>query len=162
MCFVRTLLFNVESGWKPIARGTNITKDEPIPDHRGRLNSSLPVQNGGHFADDIFRCIFVNESFVFWFQFHWSLFQKSNWQCLIIGLDSGLVPNRLQGVIWTTFEPIHWRIYTAPCVGVGLEWVGGGEFNHPSIDCVLSTCLHFSDGGQTYQIFMSSTHESLP
>ena len=27
------------------------------------LNSSLPVQNGRHFADDIFWCIFVNENF---------------------------------------------------------------------------------------------------
>ena len=25
------------------------------------VNSSLPGQNGGHFADDIFRCIVMNE-----------------------------------------------------------------------------------------------------
>ena len=25
------------------------------------FNSSLPGQNGHHFADDIFRCIFMNE-----------------------------------------------------------------------------------------------------
>ena len=29
----------------------------------GRINSSPPGQNGCHFADDIFRCIFVNEKF---------------------------------------------------------------------------------------------------
>ena len=27
------------------------------------LNSSPPGQNGRHFGDDIFRCIFVNEKF---------------------------------------------------------------------------------------------------
>ena len=27
------------------------------------LNSSTPGQNGRHFADNIFRCIFVNENF---------------------------------------------------------------------------------------------------
>ena len=27
------------------------------------INSSPPGQNGRHFADDIFRCIFVNENF---------------------------------------------------------------------------------------------------
>ena len=27
------------------------------------LNSSYPEQNGRHFADDIFICIFVNEKF---------------------------------------------------------------------------------------------------
>ena len=29
----------------------------------GCLNSSPPGQNGRHFADDIFRCNFVNEKF---------------------------------------------------------------------------------------------------
>ena len=28
-----------------------------------RVNSSSPGQNGHHFTDDIFRCIFVNEKF---------------------------------------------------------------------------------------------------
>ena len=28
-----------------------------------QLNSSSPAQNGRHFADDIFKCIFVNEKF---------------------------------------------------------------------------------------------------
>ena len=27
------------------------------------LNSSPPGQNGGHFTDDIFKCIFANEKF---------------------------------------------------------------------------------------------------
>ena len=27
------------------------------------INSSPPGQNGRHFADDIFRCIFLNEKF---------------------------------------------------------------------------------------------------
>ena len=27
------------------------------------VNSSSPGQNGRHYADDIFRCIFVNEKF---------------------------------------------------------------------------------------------------
>ena len=29
------------------------------------ITSSPPVQNGGHFPNDIFRCIFANENFVF-------------------------------------------------------------------------------------------------
>ena len=38
------------------------------------LNSSFPGQNGRRFADGIFRCIFVNEKFVFWLKIHWSFF----------------------------------------------------------------------------------------
>ena len=30
-------------------------------------------RNVSHFADDIFRCIFVNEQFGFFIKFHWSL-----------------------------------------------------------------------------------------
>ena len=37
------------------------------------VNSSPPGQNGRHFADDIFTCIFANEK-SFWLKFHWSLF----------------------------------------------------------------------------------------
>ena len=40
------------------------------------LNSSSTGQNGRRSTDDIFQCIFVNEVFVFWFQFHWSLFLR--------------------------------------------------------------------------------------
>ena len=37
----------------------------------------------------------------------------SNWQQFSIGLDNGLVTNRLQAIIWTIADPIHWRIYAA-------------------------------------------------
>ena len=30
------------------------------------INSSPPGQNGRHFAYDIFRCIVMNQKFVFW------------------------------------------------------------------------------------------------
>ena len=36
-----------------------------------------PGQNGRHFADHIFRCIFINEKF--WLGIHWCLFLRSNW-----------------------------------------------------------------------------------
>ena len=31
--------------------------------HQYVINSSPPGQNGGHFAEDIFSCIFLNEKF---------------------------------------------------------------------------------------------------
>ena len=40
------------------------------------LNSSPTYKNGCHFTDDIFRCIFVNENFVFWLKFNWNLFLR--------------------------------------------------------------------------------------
>ena len=40
------------------------------------INLSPLGQNGRHFANDIFKCIFINGSVVFRFKFHWSLFLK--------------------------------------------------------------------------------------
>ena len=48
------------------------------------INSSPPGQNGRHFTNDIFGCIFVNEKFcilISRFKFHWSLFLRV--QCTI-------------------------------------------------------------------------------
>ena len=49
--------------------------DDIGKDHQG--NSSPFQQNGRHFADDIFECNFMNEYFVFWFEFHWNLFLRA-------------------------------------------------------------------------------------
>ena len=38
--------------------------------------NATPGQNGCHFTDNIFRCILVNEIFLFWSKFHWSLFPR--------------------------------------------------------------------------------------
>ena len=40
----------------------------------GKINTLKPKQNVWHFADDIFKCVFMNEIFVLWFEFHWSWF----------------------------------------------------------------------------------------
>ena len=50
----------------------NLAMDQQTAD----LNSSPQGQNGRLFADDIFRCIFVNEIFQLRLKFHWSLFPR--------------------------------------------------------------------------------------
>ena len=40
------------------------------------VNPSLARQNGFNFPGDIFKCIFVNKSFVFWSDVHRSLFPR--------------------------------------------------------------------------------------
>ena len=41
--------------------GRSIYKDDPHPT-MFTLNTLRPRQNGRHFADDIFKCIFLNEN----------------------------------------------------------------------------------------------------
>ena len=62
-----------------------------------------PRQNGRHFADNIFKCIFLNENV--WIAIdislkfvHWSVKLK----IFHIGSDNGLVPIRPEAIIWTT------------------------------------------------------------
>ena len=56
------------------------------------LNWSLPAQNGCHFADNIFICIFMKEN-LFYFDTNLTEIcsQLSNWQLIIIGSGNDLV-----------------------------------------------------------------------
>ena len=40
------------------------------------FNSLRPRQNGRHFADDLFKCIFLNENVWISIKFHWRLFLR--------------------------------------------------------------------------------------
>ena len=53
-----------------------------------------PEQNGHHFADDIFRCVFVNKRCWVLITISLKFVPKRP-----IGLDNGLVPNRRQATI---------------------------------------------------------------
>ena len=63
-----------------------------------QVNSSPPGQNGRHFADDTFRCIFVNENLDFDLSFTEMCSHGSNWQTSI-SLDNGLALNTPQSVV---------------------------------------------------------------
>ena len=66
-----------------------------------RLNTLKPRQNGGHFANAIFKCIVLNEIYEFWLQFPWSLLLRSNLQYSNIGSEKDLAPTRRQAIVWT-------------------------------------------------------------
>ena len=59
------------------------------------------------FADDNFKCIFLNENFTK------ICSQESNWQWTGIGSGNGLAPTRWQAITRTNADPVHWRIYVA-------------------------------------------------
>ena len=58
-----------------------------------------PKQNGHHFTDDNFKCIFVNEKFCNFIKILLKFVAKGpNWQYHSIALDSGLAQNRQQAL----------------------------------------------------------------
>ena len=61
-------------------------------------------------ADDIFKCIFLNENDRIPVEI---CSQESNWQKASIGSGNGLAPNRRQAFTWTNADPDPWRIYAA-------------------------------------------------
>ena len=126
-----------------------------------------PGQNGRHFADDIFRCIFVNEKFCILINIilkFVSVGPIDNNPSLVETMV--LVQNRRLAFIWTHADPIHWRIYAALGVWMGCE--GGvslplclcssehGLFNHCQIygtsntnlkyDCIIDAETIFRNG----------------
>ena len=79
------------------------------------MNQSIkhisPWKNGRHFADDIFRCIFVNEKFCVSIKISVKFVKGPIDNNSVI--DNGLAPNRRQAITWTNADSIHWRIYAA-------------------------------------------------
>ena len=76
------------------------------------INSSPPGQNGRHFADDVFGCIFVNEKFC--------ILTKISLKCVSKGqIDDNpalvkiMAWRRINAIIWSSADPIHWHIYAA-------------------------------------------------
>ena len=82
----------------------------------------LPWANGRHFPDDIFKCIFLNEKFCILIRISLEFVPKDPMNNIpaLHGSDNGLAPIRRQAIIWTTADPVHWRIYAA--LG-GDEWI---------------------------------------
>ena len=78
------------------------------------LNPSPPGQNGRHFADDIFICIFVNEKFGILIKISLKFVPRGPVDNNPALVYNGFAPNRWHAIIWTNADPIHWRIYAAP------------------------------------------------
>ena len=76
------------------------------------ISTNLPLDKmAAILADDIFRHIFMKETFCVKCTEVCS--QGANLHQPSVGLDNGLAPNRRQAIIWTNADPIYWRIYAA-------------------------------------------------
>ena len=79
------------------------------------LNTSRPRQHGRHFADNIFKCIFLDEWNLlnFWQNVTKMCSLGSNWQYGNIGSYNGLVANRQQAIIWHNVGIFYWHLYAS-------------------------------------------------
>ena len=92
--------------WLPLFHQPNEAQKQEM----ALFHSSAPGQNGRHFADDIFKCIFVNEQFCVLIKISLKFVPKGPIDNNTArGLENGLAPNRRQAIIWTNADPIHWR-----------------------------------------------------
>ena len=73
-----------------------------------RVNTLRQRRNGGHFRGH-FRFVFLKNSFLFWYNFHWNLFSLSNVQQATFGWDNALALSRRQAIIWTYFCDAYMR-----------------------------------------------------
>ena len=87
-----------------------------------------PGQNGRHFADDIFKRIFLNVKICILIKISLKFFPRGPIDNdNSIGLDNSLVPNWRQAIIWTNADPIHWRMYAALVNIVYICWIKSCE-----------------------------------
>ena len=77
------------------------------------LNTLRPGQNGRHFADDMFKCIFWMKMFEFRLKFHWSLFLRVQLtiiqHCFREWLGAAQATSHYLKQWWL----VHWRIYAS-------------------------------------------------
>ena len=87
------------------------------------INIFRPTQNGRHFPDDIFECIFLNEICKFQLIFHWSLFLRAqltifqHWFRLWLG--TGQATSHCLNQWWL----VYWRLYKTICVWTLGKWL---------------------------------------
>ena len=101
------------------------------------INSLRPRQNGRHFADDIFKCIFLNE--IIWISIKISFVPKG---------QINNIPALIQIMAWRRpgdkplSEPMMVSLLTHICV-TRPQWVKqetiGGNNSHPSISLMVLT-----------------------
>ena len=66
------------------------------------FNTLRPRQNGRHFADDIFKCIFLTENTQILLKISLEFVPKVRINNIpSIGSDNGLAPARQKAIIWT-------------------------------------------------------------
>ena len=78
------------------------------------LNTLRSRQDGRHFPDDIFKCIFVNGNWCILITISLKYVRKGpiyNNSALVQIM--ALVPNRRQAIIWTNDDLLWWRICTS-------------------------------------------------
>ena len=73
--------------------------------------STRSRQSGCHFADDIFKCILLYKTNVFWLNFPDVCSQRSYCWWVSIGSGNGLVPDRWQAIMWTNDDIVSWRTH---------------------------------------------------
>ena len=77
------------------------------------FNSSHLGQNGRHFADHIFKCIFMNEKICISIRISLKFFPKCPIDKKRIGSGNGLALNNREAIIWIDADPVHRRIYAS-------------------------------------------------
>ena len=76
------------------------------------LIDSYPLVNMAPISHTTFSNMFSwMKNFVFWFEFHWSLFLRVQLTTISTGTENGSVPNRQQAITWTSADPVPWCLY---------------------------------------------------
>ena len=110
--FCCTKTWNVEDEKQLLGYITWITCG---PNYYNSSQLTYPTaQMAARFVDDIFKCIFIDEKFLYFVRNLTEVCSGgSNRQDVSIGSGNDLAPNRRQAISWTNADLVHLRIYAA-------------------------------------------------
>ena len=95
----------------PLLHSNNLCKITILPCYNSFINSSAARVNDRHFADDIFKCILMDEKNAIWWVFSRRIIIS---QLTNIGSGNGLAANRWRVITWCNTDLQHWPTYVAP------------------------------------------------
>ena len=89
------------------------------------VNQIKPEQSHQHFANNIFKCIFLKDNFCI-------LIQRLNKYLYSISSDNGLVLDRHQAIIWTNGDAVYLSLYVPTqevkyLQGLKTPWLGNPQ-----------------------------------
>ena len=110
------------------------------------INSSFFEQNGCHFAEVIFKCIFMNEKFCILIPISLKFLPKGP-------IDNKSTPVQVmawrragdKSLPWTSADPVPWRIYVALGGDVKLWTHKGHPMPHRSVKLWNTLCEYFQE-----------------
>ena len=126
------------------------TMRQCTPDNDPLFITLRPRQNGCHFVDDIFKCIFLNAKYEFRLRFHWRLFLGVQLTIFQHWFQWWLGTDQMTSHHLNQWGLVYWYLYVSPGLS---ELMGQLYHEQSSLDTCLGQFLEIIHLGHLYPLY---------